>query len=59
MFVPKEFDSINWGICHGYMNKNNYVAGVLNIDKVKELLGHTDNYIFEYFYKGGIRNLFE
>lgn len=59
MFVPKEFDSINWGICHGYMNKNNYVEGTLSIDKIEELLGQTDNYIFEYLYKGGVRNLFE
>lgn len=58
MFVPKEYDSINWGICHGYMNKNNYVDGVLNVEKVEELLGNTDNYIFEYLYKGGIRNIF-
>lgn len=59
MFVPKEFESINWGICHGYMNKNNYIEGTLNIDKVEELLGQTDNYIFEYLYKGGTRNLFD
>lgn len=58
MFVPKEFDSINWGICHGYMNKNNYIEGTLNVEKVEELLGQTDNYIFECLYKGGIQYLF-
>lgn len=59
MFVPKEHESINWGVYHGYMHKNNYVDGTLNIDKVEELLSNTDNYIFEYLYKGGVRNLFE
>lgn len=59
MFVPKEYDSINWNVCHGYMNKNNYVGCAVNIDKVNDLLGQTDNYIFEYLYKGGVRNLFE
>lgn len=59
MFVPKEFDSINWGICHGYMNKNNYIEGTLNVDKIEELLRYTDNGIFEFLYKGGIQNLFE
>ena len=58
MFVPKEYDSINWGICHGYMPKHNYVEGCVNIEKVEELLSKSDNYIFEYLYKGGICNLF-
>ena len=58
MFVPKEYDSINWEVCHGYMCKNNYVDGSLNIEKVEELLGQTDNYIFECLYKGGVRTLF-
>ena len=59
MFVPKEYDSINWGICHGYMPKHNYVEGSINIEKVEELLSKSDNYIFEYLYKGGVRGLFE
>jgi hypothetical protein len=59
MFVPKEYDSINWDICRGYMHKNNYIDGVLSIEKVEDLINQTDNYIFEYLYKGGIRSLFE
>lgn len=59
MFVPKEYDSINWDVYHGYMNKNNFVDGILNIEKLEEILTYTDNGIFEFFYKGGIQNLFE
>ena len=59
MFVPKEYDSINWECRGGYMAKNNFVEGTLNIEKLKELLTFTDNGLFEYFYKGGVRTLFE
>ena len=59
MFVPKEYDSINWDIRRGYMHKNNYIDGVLSIEKVENLINQTDNYIFEYLYKGGIRSLFD
>lgn len=57
--VPIEFDTVNFnGVCYGYMPKNNLVEGVLNVEKLKEILGYSDNGLFEFLYKGGIRDLF-
>lgn len=57
--VPIEFDSVNFnGKCYGYMPKNNLVDGTLNMAKLKEILTFSDNGLFEFLYKGGIRDLF-
>lgn len=57
--VPIEFDSVNFnGKCYGYMPKHNLVEGTMNMVKLKEILELDDNGLFEFLYKGGIRDLF-
>lgn len=57
--VPIEFDSVNFnGTCHGYMPRNNLVEGTLDFEKLKDVLEYSDDDLFEYLYKGGIRYLF-
>ena len=57
--VPVEYDSVNWNSNRtSYMRHNNFISGKLNIDKVSETLDFSDNALFEFFYKGGVENLF-
>lgn len=56
-FVPKEYDSINWGLCRGYMPKNNFIDGILTKDTLMNLIQESDDYLFNTFYKGGIRDI--
>lgn len=58
-FVPEEYDGINFEYRGGYMAKNNFMDGKLDIDKVNEVIGYDNERFFNFFYKGGCRNLFK
>ncbi len=59
-FVPVEYNSVNWNSNRtSYMRHNNFIQGKLNIDKVSEVLDFSNNALFEFFYKGGVENLFD
>lgn len=59
-FVPIEYKDVLWeSKTIGYMQRNNLIEGKLNTKKLKEILEMTDDEIFEFFYKGGIQNLFK
>lgn len=57
--VPEEYDGINFEYRGGYMAKNNFMEGKLNIDKVNEVIEYDNEKFFNFFYKGGCRNLFK
>lgn len=57
--VPEEYDSINFEARGSYMPRNNYCEGKLNIDKVNEVIGYDNEAFYNFFYKGGCRNLFK
>ena len=57
--VPKEYDSINWNSTRThYMGHNNLMTGVIDVEKIKEIVKFSDDDLFEFCYKGGIRELF-
>ena len=58
-FVPEEYDGINFEYRGGYMAKNNFMDGKLDIDKVNEVIEYDNEKFFNFFYKGGCRNLFK
>ena len=59
IFVPVEYDSINFEYRGGYMAKNNFMDGRVNIDKVNEIIAFDNNKLFDFLYKGGCRLLFK
>lgn len=59
--VPREYNFRDWSkesSC-GYMPKHNWLNGQPDLVKLKYVLSLSDNGLFEFFYKGGIRTLFE
>ena len=59
IFVPVEYDSINFEYRGGYMPKNNFMDGRVNIDKVNEIIALDNDKLFDFLYKGGCRLLFK
>ena len=59
IFVPVEYDSINFEYRGGYMAKNNFMNGRVNIDKVNEIIALDNDKLFDFLYKGGCRLLFK
>ena len=57
--VPEEYDSINFEARGSYMPRNNYCGGKLDIEKVNEVIEYDNERFYNFFYKGGCRNLFK
>ena len=57
--VPEEYESINFEARGSYMPRNNLCEGKLNIDKVNEVIEYDNERFYNFFYKGGCRNLFK
>lgn len=59
-FVPVEYDSVNWGSNRtSYIRYNNFISGKLDIEKVLEVSDFSNDALFEFCYKGGVRDLFK
>ena len=57
--VPEEYDKVNWDSKRTfYMAHNNLMTGVINIHKAEEIIDFSDDTLFEFCYKGGVRSLF-
>lgn len=58
--VPEEYGSVNWDSKRTfYMAHNNLMIGDINIGKVEEIIDFSDDALFEFCYKGGVRSLFD
>ena len=57
--VPEEYESINFEARGSYMPRNNYCGGKLDIEKVNEVIEYDNERFYNFFYKGGCRNLFK
>ncbi len=54
-FTPKEYESVNFNLCRGYMPKNNFLDGRLDYTRLNELTSMSNEGCFDALYKGGIR----
>ena len=58
--VPEEYDKVNWDSKRThYMAHNNLMVGDVNVGKIEEIINFSNDALFEFCYKGGVRNLFE
>lgn len=58
--VPEEYDKVNWDSKRThYMAHNNLMIGDINIGKIEEIIDFSDDALFEFCYKGGVRSLFD
>lgn len=57
--VPEEYDKVNWDSKRThYMAHNNLMTGNINVGKIEEMIDFSDDALFEFCYKGGVRSLF-
>ena len=57
--VPEEYDNVNWDSKRThYMAHNNLMSGNINVGKIKEIIDFSNDALFEFCYKGGVRSLF-
>ena len=57
--VPEEYDKVNWDSKRThYMAHNNLMTGRINLAKIEEVISFSNDALFEFCYKGGVRFLF-
>ena len=58
--VPEEYNQVNWNSKRtSYMAHNNLMVGDININKITEIIDFSNDVLFEFCYKGGVRSLFK
>ena len=58
--VPQEYNNINWDSKRThYMVHNNLMTGSINVGKIEEIIDFSNDALFEFCYKGGVRSLFD
>ena len=58
--VPVEYTAVNWNSKRtSYMPHNNLMTGNINVDKINEIIDFSNDALFEFCYKGGVRALFD